>query len=95
MSALSEEARVGRGRNLTATVESHAPGPGEVMLLKAALVNELLGRDIASGEENGRGHGLCEQRAGSQSSIVPARKSEIGIMRPWRKMSEGHTSQGQ
>lgn len=62
--------------NLTATVESHAASAGEVMLLEATPVNDLLGRDIANGKENGRGHGLCEQRAGGQSGIVPARRSE-------------------
>jgi hypothetical protein len=41
------------------------------MSLQSPLLHELLCRDVASSKENGRCYGLCEQRASSQSAIVP------------------------
>lgn len=62
---------------LTAAVEGHAAGTGQVMLLDASLLNELLGSDVAGREEHGRRHALSEQRTGGKSAIVPAVKSEV------------------
>lgn len=60
---------------LTSSVEGHAAGAGEIVLLEAAPLDELLGGYVAGGEENGRCHGLREQRAGGQPAIVPSGRS--------------------
>jgi hypothetical protein len=44
------------------------------MAFDALLLNQLLGRDITSGEEHGGGDALCEQRARGQSGVVPGER---------------------
>lgn len=58
-------------RERTTTVESHAARTGEIVRLEATLLNELLGRDVARREQDGRGHSLGEQRPSGQLAIVP------------------------
>ena len=63
--------KANRKGRLTAAVEGHAAGAGQVMLLQALLLNELLRRDVARGEEHRRGDALGEQRARRQLGVVP------------------------
>lgn len=56
---------------LTSTVEDHAAGPGQVVLLKALLVDGLLGNDVAGAEEDGGGDGLGEEGPLDQLGLVP------------------------
>lgn len=44
------------------------------MLIKALLVDHLLGNDIAGAKEDGSGDGLGEERPFDQLGLVPARR---------------------
>merc|ERR1712000_121845 len=75
--AAGEEVEPGsrHGAEDEATVEGHAAGTREIMLLQPALLDELLGGDIASREQNRRSDGLCEKRPGGKLAVVPTKKS--------------------
>lgn len=58
-------------RALTSAVEGHAASAGKVVLLEAAAVDELLGGNVAGGEEDGCGDALGEQGARGEAAVVP------------------------
>lgn len=58
-------------QKLTSAVEGHAASSDHVMLLKTSLLNELLGCDVAGGEENSSGDALGQQRASGKFGAVP------------------------
>ena len=83
----------GDGAEDEAAVERHAAGALEVVRLEAALLDELLGRDVARGEEDRRRHGLREQRAGSQSAVVPGHcQARLYQAVRWRENSPAEES---
>ena len=54
-----------------AAVEDHAASAGEVVVLDALLLDQLLGHGVASREEDAGGDGLSEDRARGQLGLVP------------------------
>ena len=54
-----------------AAVEDHAAGAGEVMVLEALLLDQLLGHGVASREEDAGGDRLGKDRARGQLGLVP------------------------
>ena len=60
----------GRTEHATA-VEDHAAGAGEVMVLEALLLDQLLGHGVAGREEDASGDGLGEDWARGQLGLVP------------------------
>lgn len=62
----------GSGSEDAAAVEGHTGGAGEIVTLDAIALNGLLGKRVASHEENGGGDGLGQERARGQLGLVPA-----------------------
>ena len=56
---------------LTATVGEHAPRAHPIVALETLLLDGLLRRDVARGEEHRRGDGLREQRPRGELALVP------------------------
>jgi hypothetical protein len=54
-----------------AAVEDHAAGTGEVVVLEALLLDELLGHGVAGREEDACGDGLGKDWARGQLGLVP------------------------
>lgn len=54
-----------------AAVEDHATGTGEVVVLDALLLDQLLGHAVAGREEDACGDGLGKDRARGQLGLVP------------------------
>ena len=73
-----------------AAVEDHAAGAGEVMVLEALLLDELLGHGVAGREEDARGDGLGEDWARGQLGLVPV-DALAGGMRSEGSLAQ-HTS---
>lgn len=66
------EGEEGRPNNEhTAAVEGHASRAGEIVLLNALLVDQLLGCDVADRKQERRGHGLREERPRREPGLVP------------------------
>lgn len=80
----------GGGTEDAATVEDHAAGTGEVMVLESLLFDELLGHGVAGREEDAGGDRLGEDRARGQFGLVPisASVSEVRVsLRDGRRTS--------
>lgn len=67
----------GGGAEDDAAVEGHAAGAGEVVALGAALLDGLLGDDVAGGEEDGGGDALREEGARGQAGLVPFERCQL------------------
>ena len=55
----------------TSAVEGHAPCACQVVFLQALLVNQLLRRDVADGEQERGCHSLCEEWPRREAGLIP------------------------
>ena len=65
----------------TAAVEGHAPRAGEVVLLDALLVDELLRGDVTDREQDRGGDRLREERPRREAGLVPGATSVVVCLR--------------
>ncbi len=64
---------------LTTAVQEHAARTGDVMPLDALLLDQLLRRDVARGEEHGRRDALRQQRPRGQLALIPGGRPDFGL----------------
>lgn len=68
------KSKIKNNGRLTATVQRHAAGTRDLVVLPALLLNKLLGHCITGREEHGSRDALGEDRARGQLCLIPRSK---------------------